>query len=181
MQSVTYYQQRGATIIVGLIMLLALTIVGLSAIRGTALQEQMAGNMRDRQLAFQASEAALREAEAELIGGVAAVNLNAVGFQEMFELQDTPVLTSTAFWEDFDTHWKAQTAAYSEDIPSVSEKPRYLVEEISFYGSGLDGNANDFASLMKAGMDIRYRVTSRSVGGSTDAQVIVQSTYRNEI
>lgn len=169
-------RQQGATMIVGLIMVLAITIVGLSAIRGTALQEQMAGNMRDRQLAFQASESALREAELALTGGSATVPVGQVqGFIEALELP------STAFWQDFDTNWKALAATYSEDLQHVNERPMYLVEEIRYYSSGLDGNANDFASLMKAGMDVRYRVTSRSVGGSTDAQVIIQSTYRNEI
>ncbi len=59
-------QQRGATVllIVALIMLPALlTIIGLSSMRGTSLQENMAGNMRDGNLALQASEAALRKAE----------------------------------------------------------------------------------------------------------------------
>lgn len=176
MRNLNCARQQGATIIVGLIMVLAITIVGLSAIRGTALQEQMAGNMRDRQLAFQASESALREAELALTGGVATVPIGQTqGFIEALELP------STAFWQDFDANWKALATTYSEDIQHVSERPRYLVEEIRYYSSGLDGSANDFASLMKAGMDVRYRVTSRSVGGSTDAQVIIQSTYRNEI
>ncbi|MBU2885208.1 hypothetical protein KO507_05460 [Gilvimarinus agarilyticus] len=176
MRKNNFFQQQGATLIVGLIMVLAITIVGLSAVRGTALQEQMAGNMRDRQLAFQASESALRQAEASLIGGVATVP---VGLQQGFiESLDS---SSTAFWQDYDVNWKALAATYAEDLANVSERPMFVVEEVSYYGSGLDGNANDFASLMKAGMDVRYRVTSRAVGGSTDAQVIVQSTYRNEI
>lgn len=162
--------------IVGLIMVLAITIVGISAIRGTALQEQMAGNMRDRQLAFQASESALREGESELLGGpVQAPIGDRQGYLESLDQ------SSTSFWMESEDNWEALAATYSEDIDNVNERPIFLVEEISFYGSGLDGNANDFANLMKAGMDVRYRVTSRSVGGSTDAKVIVQSTYRNEI
>lgn len=173
---ISYSTQKGATMIVGLIMVLAITIIGMSAIRGTALQEQMAGNMRDRQLAFQASEASLREAEFSLIGGPDAAP---IGTQDGYiESLDS---SSTAFWQDYATNWEGLAALYSADLDHVSERPVYLVEEISFYGSGLDGNANDFANLMKTGMDVRYRVTSRSVGGSTDAQVIVQSTYRNEI
>lgn len=59
-------QQRGAVLIVALIMLLLLTIIGLSSMRGTSLQENMAGNMRDSNLALQASEAALRKGEEEV-------------------------------------------------------------------------------------------------------------------
>ena len=55
--------QRGAILIIALIMLLLLTIIGLSSMRGTSLQESMAGNMRDSSLALQAAEAALRQGE----------------------------------------------------------------------------------------------------------------------
>lgn len=60
-------KQRGAVLIVALIMLLLLTIIGLSSMRGTVLQENMAGNMRDTNLALQASEAALRKGEQVVI------------------------------------------------------------------------------------------------------------------
>lgn len=56
-------RQQGAVLIVALIMLLLLTIIGLSSMRGTSLQENMASNMRDSNLALQASEAALRKGE----------------------------------------------------------------------------------------------------------------------
>lgn len=60
--------QRGATLIIALIMLLLLTIIGLSSMRGTSLQESMAGNMRDSSLALQAAEAALRQGEGVVDG-----------------------------------------------------------------------------------------------------------------
>jgi len=59
-------RERGAVLIVALIMLLLLTIIGLSSMRGTSLQENMAGNMRDSNLSLQASEAALRKGEEEV-------------------------------------------------------------------------------------------------------------------
>lgn len=59
-------QQQGAVLLVALIMLLLLTIIGAAAMRDTNLQERMAGNMRDHNLAFQAAEAALRFAEQEV-------------------------------------------------------------------------------------------------------------------
>ena len=55
--------QRGAVLIVALIMLLLLTIIGMSSMRGTSLQENMAGNLRESNLAFQAAEAGLRAGE----------------------------------------------------------------------------------------------------------------------
>src|SRR5262245_53024710 len=55
--------QTGAALMMALIFLILMTLLGAAAMRGSALQEQMAGNSRDWNLAFQASEAALREAE----------------------------------------------------------------------------------------------------------------------
>lgn len=60
-------RQKGAALVVALVLLLVITILGLSSMRGTSLQERMSANLRDRGLAFQAAEAALREAEASLV------------------------------------------------------------------------------------------------------------------
>lgn len=55
--------QRGVVLIVSLIFLLLLSLLGLSSIQSATLQEQMVGNQRDHDMAFQAAEAALRWAE----------------------------------------------------------------------------------------------------------------------
>ncbi|KTT04981.1 hypothetical protein SB14R_20885 [Pseudomonas oryzihabitans] len=58
--------QRGAILIVTLVMLLLLTLLALGSMRGTTLEERMAGNLRDESQAFQASEMAQRAAEIQL-------------------------------------------------------------------------------------------------------------------
>lgn len=164
--------QAGATLIVGLIMVLVMTVIGLSAIRGSGLQEQMAGNMRDKQLAFQAAEAALREAESNLDAPPAAVPIgNQTGFVESLDA------SSSVFWQDF-SNWQGLVATYSENIDHTKNRPQYLVEAIDFYSSGTDGSSVDLANLLSRGMERRYRVTARAVGGTTDAVVILQSNYR---
>lgn len=55
--------QRGAVLIVALLMLLVITLLGLAGARTVSLEEAMAGNSYDRNLALQAVETALREAE----------------------------------------------------------------------------------------------------------------------
>lgn len=61
-------QQRGVTLIVGLIFLVALTLLGVMAMKSAVLQERMAGGSRDHSLAFQAAEAALRDAKRDILG-----------------------------------------------------------------------------------------------------------------
>lgn len=52
--------------IIGLVMLLLLTIIMLAAMRVTSLEEKMAGNLRNQNIAFQAAESALREGETRI-------------------------------------------------------------------------------------------------------------------
>jgi type IV pilus assembly protein PilX len=56
-------RQRGAVLIVGLIILVVLTLLGVQALRGNLAQERMSYNVRERNAAFQAAEAALRVGE----------------------------------------------------------------------------------------------------------------------
>jgi type IV pilus assembly protein PilX len=55
--------QRGGTLVVVLLLLLVTMIMALGSLRTANLEERMAGNTRDRQVAFQLAEAALRDAE----------------------------------------------------------------------------------------------------------------------
>lgn len=56
-------QQSGAVLLVALVMLLLLTLISLSSMRGAALQENMASNLREGNVTFQAAEAGLRAGE----------------------------------------------------------------------------------------------------------------------
>lgn len=58
-----YKRQGGAVLIVGLIILVVLTLLGVQSLRGNLAQERMSYNVRERNLAFQAAEAALRIGE----------------------------------------------------------------------------------------------------------------------
>lgn len=58
--------QRGVALAIALILLLVVTLVGLVAIHGTIMQQKLASNLYDRQLAFQAAEAAMRVATARI-------------------------------------------------------------------------------------------------------------------
>jgi type IV pilus assembly protein PilX len=55
--------EQGAVLVVGLIILIVLTLLGVQAMRSNVSQERMASNMRERNVAFQAAEAALRVGE----------------------------------------------------------------------------------------------------------------------
>ncbi len=58
-----YHRQSGAVFVTGLIFLLALSLLGITAVKMATMEERMSGNMRDRMLAMQAAEMGLRYAE----------------------------------------------------------------------------------------------------------------------
>jgi type IV pilus assembly protein PilX len=66
MKSVTRNGQRGAVLVIALLFLTILTILGVTAMTATTYEERLAGNARDAGTAFQAAEAALRDARRDL-------------------------------------------------------------------------------------------------------------------
>lgn len=59
-------RQRGVALVVALILLVVITLIGLAAVGGTILQQKMASNQYDREVAFQTTEAAMRAAQQQV-------------------------------------------------------------------------------------------------------------------
>jgi type IV pilus assembly protein PilX len=173
--------QGGAVLIVGLVMVLLITIVSLSAIRGTGLQENMAGNMRDRNIAFQAAESALREGEWIL----SPSNEDALpsfscldGQGACLDLSATPKDSVTYLTNE---RWKKIAKQSGLDIKEVSDKPSFLLEELEVdigASAAAEGSAIDVGGMMTTGDATPYRATARGFGLSPDAEAIVQSAYK---
>ncbi|MBT8112908.1 MAG: hypothetical protein KJO47_04430, partial [Gammaproteobacteria bacterium] len=73
MQVLKIKQQQGAVLAVSLIMLLLLTMLGITGMQTTSLEEKMAGNTNNLNLSFESSETALRVGEQFLNGLTAHV------------------------------------------------------------------------------------------------------------
>lgn len=61
-------RQRGVSLLIVLVLLLVMSVLGIAILRSSAMQERMSANTRDRSLAFQTTEAALREAQDNVLG-----------------------------------------------------------------------------------------------------------------
>lgn len=64
-------QQSGVVLVVSLILLLLLTILAITASTSSSLQERMAGNAQESNVAFQASESALATMNTQVRSGIA--------------------------------------------------------------------------------------------------------------
>lgn len=157
--------QRGAALIVSLVFLLIMTVLGVTAIRNTTLEERMAGNLRDSNLAFQAAEAALREGE-ELLTQATIPPFN--GTDGLLQMQEHA--GQTPFWNGY--AWGANSREAAA-VNGVAARPRYVIEELPALPA--EGDSARFGALADVGF---YRVTARAVGGTQDAVSILQTTYR---
>lgn len=153
--------QRGASLLIALIFLVMMAMLGVTVANVTNLEERMAGNTRDRDLALQAAEAALRDAERRL-----AADAFRAGPWAAF---DPTLANDAAFWEEcFEK--KSGPCAFAKDLeidlPSgtapgaVDTQPQFTVE-----------------TKPDAGSTKVFRVTARAVGGSPDTIVVLQAEF----
>ena len=55
-------KQSGVTLLVGLMLLVMLTMIGIIGYRNTTMSERMVGNTQDRNISFQSAESSAKEA-----------------------------------------------------------------------------------------------------------------------
>jgi len=172
--------QTGAVLIVALILLLLMTIIGLSAVKGSNLQELMAGNVRDKQVSFQAAEAALRQAE-EVVNGAQTPNVSGANvgfFEERAEGSVSSYWTQEYLWYQGGSNYSVLT---NINLQNTFQPPRYVVEKLDVaYIPGSDGRAVDVIGVQNAPEILVYRITSRGVGLTENSIVYLQSIYRRQ-
>lgn len=160
--------QQGAALAVSLIMLLILTLLGVTAMQTTIFEERMAGNARDANTAFQAAEAGLRAGEAYL-------NLTAsIGpFDGSAGLYDQDTAPAPANLES-DSSWPAAAVTYGGSLSEVAAAPEYIIEHMR---PVLDPDSSLAADEPLADSGI-YRITARGTGNTDTAVAVLQSTYK---
>ena len=142
--------QSGAVLIISLIMLLLLTIIGVTAIQTTLLEEKMAGNMREQNIAFQAAESALRSGETD----------TATIAPSDFYTGSTKPMTGI--------NWaNASVRAYNANALYIIEPPTIT------YGFGYEAGM----SASSAQTNYWYRITARGKSDTANATVILQSIF----
>lgn len=172
--------QNGAALITGLIFLVVLTLISLSAIKSTSLEERMAGNARDQDAAFEAAEAGIRDAMKLLPPLTTTPSAFVAGCSNGLCLNDpvTPVwtsITSNNQWTSNKT--KAYTGAPLKfDATNLPVQPRYIIELIpnnvpAFGSSASIGKGNTSGAQL-----LPFRITARGWGITGQTQATVQAT-----
>lgn len=162
--------QSGVVLIISLIMLLLLTLIGTSSMQTTSLEEKMAGNIRDRNLAFQAAESALNTAEASL-NSPAVLPVFTVAGAGGFYLDNDPANPNpTASAILTDAFWTTNSVATSSvsTLGNGITTPVYIIQKLP---------AACFGTCPPDSTSTPYKITVRATGASTNTVVILQSIY----
>ena len=162
--------QAGAVLIVSLVLLLVLTILGVSGVQNTTMEERMAGNYRDRFSAFQAAEAALRVGE------------RAVGVYTTFIAMDFESGNSDGAYDAEHVTGSidpTDTSRYinvsTTTISGVASTPEYFIERVPKVPLA---NSSLVVGFQGKSKDVQYyRVTGKGTGSGGRAEVILQSTF----
>ncbi len=187
--------QRGMVLVTGLLLLVLVTLIVLAASSFGRLHGVMSNNTRDHDLAFQAAEAALVDAELRLNGfhvnhfrpsaalaglidrSTASTALKVAASTADYWVNPGHTLpdgTPGYRWFDADgTIDGSKSIASSQTVADVDQQPRFVIE---YLGTG----GNDCG----AQTHYRYRITALAVGAAkaarkqADTRVVLQSEYR---
>ncbi|CAM4100395.1 Type IV pilus assembly protein PilX [Paracidovorax anthurii] len=193
--------QTGASLIVVMLILIVVSILGVGGIQIAMMAERATRSDRDKQIAWQATEAGLLDAEYDILGLPAG---SATRRDSIFKLKATDIsqfisgcgssgatkglcayIPSTKpAWltVNFDaTGSSAATAEFGaftgRAFPSgtagiqPAKPPRYIIEPIPDPSYSRTENPE--------GMRYIYRVTVMGFGPNTDTQTVLQMIYRN--
>ena len=173
-----YTQQRGTTLAVALIFLLILTILGVTSVSNSILQQKMAGNMRDQAVAFEAAEAAVRAGEMWIKNREDkpfALPSNPAGLNNVWQAGTLANLSGNAFdytwWVTDNNGVDYEVATGGETITQANTQPRYVIEQGAFIPDELNVGVVDPPGRQY------YRVTGYGVGATRTAQATTQSTF----
>ncbi|PWF47915.1 pilus assembly protein [Massilia glaciei] len=187
-------RQGGAALIIALCMMVAVLAIGVSAAQSALNAEKSARNERDRQIALQAAEAALADAERDIEGGSDPASAraalfapgSALGFVEgcggrgdqaglcVNSGSGAAPAWQTARLDSAAANTVAFGAFTGASMPAgrgalPAQPPRYIIELMHVPGAGLDAGEREGNV---------YRITAIGFGMRAHTQVVLQSLYR---
>jgi len=165
----TIGRQRGAALAISLILLVVVALLGLTAMRGTIMQQKMASNAHDRELAFQSAEAAMRVAAALLPTSptLIARNCQTSGTVCLGNPFTDPNLPAGSI-HDVPVGSAASSSTFDAGALAAMQ-PQYVIESMGSFtnpdsdiGFGDTANSRNYGVQGSSSTALYYRVTARS-------------------
>jgi type IV pilus assembly protein PilX len=174
-------KQSGVVLFIALILLLILSLLGVTAARMQTVEERMARNDDNRQIGAEAAEAALRSAENGLLTGL-YINFagNTAGLYAPLLSNGSPV--NPAIWMAAGATLlysgpALYTGAALAFIPAQTRTPKIVIENLP--SVAVPGDDLSVTSLNPASPPVTvYRVTAQGVGADNTSTTTLQSIVR---
>ena len=194
----TLSSQHGATLVIALTMLLAMTLIAMSMMDGAILQEHMASNSRQKGVSRYMAEAALNEAEKIVLANElhSEENIKALfyrsvkGYYSAVNLPLESGMIKTAVPVDFDITdgfaWDDRINAIAVDdlvdATVTAKSPQYIVEYIGHQKPDImsvDSLNNEDTNQLKR----FYFFRIVAIGWSRELEIytVLQSIYRLDL
>jgi len=186
----TARKQHGLSLITSLLFMVAALILGVSVMSINVMQERMIGNTKDRELAMQAAEAALRDAERDIEANLDATSAFVEGCAGGLCIPPSDTAsgpTSAPLWQTID--WASKSRAYGSRTAApallgpantaLATQPRYFIERLPTLPprSGEDACVGGGCSNVAVDRARAYRITVRASGVRSATEVMLQSVY----
>ena len=168
--------QAGSALILALTILLVLTILGVTAMRTTSLEDKMAGNARDAQKAFEAAEYALRQAELAIVNRTITQNQ----FNNAGALFRDRVPGDDEAWTS-EANWGAATNAvlypdWTDPIPKVSRAPQFIIQRVD--AKFPIAESPELTDYSEGDRELAvFQISARGYGVSPHSRVMLQSYF----
>lgn len=175
-------RHRGAVLVVGLIFLVLLTLIGVTAFNVATQEERMASNARDRMVAFEAAERALRDCE-QYLGTPLPPRVSANGTIDpgMYEVPIPanptdpllPEVWTQLNWNTASPTGGANNTARQITVPGTAGVAKCIVELVA----PVTRQRASIRAELPIQQDTAYQVTARGLGINVNTQVFLQSFY----
>lgn len=174
-------RQRGAALIIGLTLLMALTIIGIGTLSTTSLEHRMVGNMADANIAFNAAESA-----AKIHTDPIVKKFKDGGLEDCEKYPDVTPCYRTKLsslpgnnWWDEPRWWIINKAKTIKELSITDPKspPELIIEEV-----GQDPETLGRGHIYKENGSFRYyRITTRATGLSDKTQAVTQQVIKKRL
>jgi type IV pilus assembly protein PilX len=164
-------QQKGAALVVALLMLLVMTVLGIASMGVTRMEERMAGNARDMDLAFQGAEAGLRDSEERIRLMTTRPNTCSTAPCAIWQQNQWTIDLRDQLLSWWQTNATEYGTAGAREVVDTTRDPLILTEDLGFVPDSLTvGHGPPEGRSF-------YKITSNSSGASDTANAVLESTY----
>jgi type IV pilus assembly protein PilX len=179
-------KQQGVVLITALIFLVVLTLIAVASMRTTGLEEKMAANALNQDLAFQAAEAGLREGTQLVLSGTIS---STSGFIAGCTSTGTkglclPSTSATPIWQTVLPFGQTASSSNAQTytgtaLKGVAIQPQYIIELLPNVSTASlpPGSSIGIGRSVGGGTTTPYRITARGWGRGVEAKATTQTTY----